>query len=393
MTHLKINRIRMDGGTQSRAAIDSATVEEYRQHIDDWQRENKDTDLAEEGWPFRDPVIVFYDGKNYWLGDGFHRVTACQRAGRYDVAADIRQGTQRDAMLFSAGANADHGLRRTASDKYRAVTLLLNDPEWAAWSDREIARRCNVSQPFVSSLRKSFVTDNAISDERTYTTKHGTVATMKTANIGSNGSGKQSTDNSEQLTVTPPPSPKPIDLKSYDQVAYEWLKEYTDDNGRNWVSLTENQTWHGSSPCWQAFARQYPDIPKEHLKHAREQLVYEDLAMQRQEEDLLSVVTDTPYVGWNREELINEQGNKEIRWNPPPGESRPVPAPAPLPQSPATDLNNCAPAVFAIIRSLQPETALEMRDICWELSFDKPETKAAWWEIGNLINRWRTKKA
>ena len=58
---------------------------------------------------------------------------------------------------------------------------LLNDKEWAKWSDREIARRCNVSNNFVGTLRPSLSSKDS---ERTYTTKHGTVAKMDTSNVG-----------------------------------------------------------------------------------------------------------------------------------------------------------------------------------------------------------------
>lgn len=79
-------------------------------------------------------------------------------------------------------ANSQHGLRRTNEDKRRAVMTLLQDAEWGGWSDREIARRAGVSNNFVSILRSSLSSND--SGPRTYTTKHGTVATMSTANIG-----------------------------------------------------------------------------------------------------------------------------------------------------------------------------------------------------------------
>ena len=44
---------------------------------------------------------------------------------------------------------------RSREDKRRAVTTVLNDPEWCQWSDREIARGCFVSHDFVNRLRKS----------------------------------------------------------------------------------------------------------------------------------------------------------------------------------------------------------------------------------------------
>jgi len=67
---------------------------------------------------------------------------------------------------------------RTNADKRKAVTTMLNDAEWAKWSDGAIAKACQVTQPFVSSVRKSLIT--VMSEEpaeRTYTTKQGTTAT------------------------------------------------------------------------------------------------------------------------------------------------------------------------------------------------------------------------
>ena len=54
----------------------------------------------------------------------------------------------------------------------------------ATWSDRKIAEVCSVSHPFVAGVRSSLVT--VTSEERTYTTKHGTTSTMKTGRIGGN---------------------------------------------------------------------------------------------------------------------------------------------------------------------------------------------------------------
>ena len=66
----------------------------------------------------------------------------------------MRPGTERDALLFSISCNGAHGLPRTNADKRKAVLLLLADAEWGQWSDGQIARRCQVSQVFVSKLRK-----------------------------------------------------------------------------------------------------------------------------------------------------------------------------------------------------------------------------------------------
>ena len=51
--------------------------------------------------------------------------SAIERTGapptRAEIAADVRQGTRRDALLFAAGANSSHGLSRTTADKRRAI--------------------------------------------------------------------------------------------------------------------------------------------------------------------------------------------------------------------------------------------------------------------------------
>lgn len=153
-------------GTQSRVTVNGDVVAEYAQAIEDGQ-----------DFP---PVAVYQSGDGQlWLADGFHRLAAHVKAGKTEIAATVQDGGQRAAILHSVGANASHGLRRTNADKRRAVEMLLSDPEWAQWSDREIGRFCRVSQPFVSSIR-GHATDNVISEqqERTYTTKHGTQSTM-----------------------------------------------------------------------------------------------------------------------------------------------------------------------------------------------------------------------
>jgi hypothetical protein len=127
---------------------------------------------------------VFYDGKTYRLADGFHRYRAACVAGSKTVLCEVRRGGKRDALLFSVSSNAAHGLRRTNDDKRMAVSKLLKDKVWWKWSDREISRRCHVGHPFVAQLRNELAVTGSSSSERTYTTKHGTKAKMKTGKIG-----------------------------------------------------------------------------------------------------------------------------------------------------------------------------------------------------------------
>lgn len=184
MKTINIKTIRIDGGTQSRVEINNEIVTEYAEAI-----------KAGAEFP---PIVVFNDGAENWLADGFHRFHAHNQAGKTSILADVRQGTMRDAILYSLGANGTHGLNRTNADKRKAVTTMLNDAEWAKWSDGAIAKACQVTQPFVSSVRKSLIT--VMSEEpaeRTYTTKQGTTATMQTGGIGKKKKDQKATDTSQ----------------------------------------------------------------------------------------------------------------------------------------------------------------------------------------------------
>ena len=143
MKTLKIKRseISIDGGTQQREKINLAVVEEY-------------AEAMRCGAVFPS-VSVFFDGAQYWLADGFHRFHARREAEIDDILCDVYEGTKRDALLFSAGANAMHGLRPTNADKIRSVMVLLNDAIWTKWTDRDIAKHCKVTHPFVAKLRKN----------------------------------------------------------------------------------------------------------------------------------------------------------------------------------------------------------------------------------------------
>ena len=137
---IQIDTIRIDGGTQPRANIDLTVVQEYHDAIVDGIQ--------------LPPIDVFFDGRDYWLADGFHRYHAFKQAGYKEVPALVKNGTQRDAILFSIGANAAHGLRRTKEDKLRAIRIALDDFEFSESTDAELAKLCNMTRQTVNRLRK-----------------------------------------------------------------------------------------------------------------------------------------------------------------------------------------------------------------------------------------------
>lgn len=219
---LALSVIRIDGGTQSRAQI-------YYNIVDDY------ADLMAGGAEFP-PAIVFFDGESYWMADGFHRHAAHNQLGLAEMSVEIRQGSRREAILHSVGANASHGLRRTNDDKRRAVETLFNDDEWAQWSDREIARRCAVTHPFVSKCRPS---GNDYQTERKFE-RGGKTHTQNIGNIGARKpTGDPITDGLNAATDTAAQesamlgsdgSPRPvIDLKGRDPREYNRAMHFVGD--------------------------------------------------------------------------------------------------------------------------------------------------------------------
>ena len=142
---IPLAQIQTDPTCQARAKIRLAVV---RQYADAMKQQ-----LAEGGLVFP-PIVLFTHGSDYWLADGCHRVLAAVQAGLTEILAEVRPGSQRDALLHSISANNSHGLPRSNADKCRAVTLLLKDPEWSQWNDREIARLCGVSDRMVNKYRE-----------------------------------------------------------------------------------------------------------------------------------------------------------------------------------------------------------------------------------------------
>ena len=136
---IQLSFVRLDGQTQYRDLVDQDMVKEYADRMRD------DVEFP--------PVRCTFDGKHYWLWDGFHRYFAAQDAGIRDIHVELTHGTQEDAQDFALGANGTHGLPRNNATKRKQVEAALSMERHAQKSDREIARLCDVSHPFVASIR------------------------------------------------------------------------------------------------------------------------------------------------------------------------------------------------------------------------------------------------
>jgi len=175
-----VEKIRIDCGTQSREKIDQQVVSDYAVALKDGAK-----------FP---AVVVFHDGLEYYVADGFLRYLAHVQAGRSEIEAEVKNGTLRDAILYSLSANDTHGLRRTNADKRKSVMTLLEDEEWKQWSSSEISRSCKVSTVFVIKIR------NALGDK------------PEVVKINRNGKVEERKSEHKKHEWNPPPliDPRPI---------------------------------------------------------------------------------------------------------------------------------------------------------------------------------------
>lgn len=137
---LNYEQIRMDGGTQPRSQLLIEVMEDYAEQM-----------RAGVEFP---PITVFFDGREYWLADGFHRLGAALRVRPADpIEAEVIQGSQTEAQWYSFGVNKTHGLRRTKEDRVRAIKAALRHPEGMKRSDNDIAKHVGVSDKTVAKYR------------------------------------------------------------------------------------------------------------------------------------------------------------------------------------------------------------------------------------------------
>ncbi len=149
---IPLDEIHVDEALQTRALagpVDPKLVEEY-------------ADELRRGVSFP-PIDVFTGdwtppGKRFAVVDGFHRESATRLVrddiGATTIRAHIHEGTRRDALKFSIGANHSHGQRASNADKRKKVNLLLDDAEWVGERDTELARMAGVSSMFVGNVRR-----------------------------------------------------------------------------------------------------------------------------------------------------------------------------------------------------------------------------------------------
>ena len=201
--------------------LDEKIVEEYTADLKEYG-----IDHWINNWKGR-PIIT--EDRHLW--SGFHTIAALKKAFGEDIQieADVKGRNKRDAMFLATGTNADHGHRRTNADKRAAVLRWLEDEENREWTDGHIAKKCFVSDQFVTNISKELPTVGS-SPRPTYRKyeHYGQISWMETAKPKPQpdflNQIKQATDDS-------PPDPEPTNnsIPPYDDMDDP---DYTEPKGR-----------------------------------------------------------------------------------------------------------------------------------------------------------------
>ncbi len=275
---LQLEKIRIDGGTQMRAELSEETVREYA--------------VAMQGGANFPSVVVFHDGRDHWLADGFHRFHASRSAKFPTIYAEVSEGTRIDAVKHALGANIAHGIRRTNRDKQKCVETALM--EFPALNDQAIADLCGVSDRTVSTYRKA-------SSE--------TFGTTSPAKIGRDGKlypVTKTTGAPKAAHVRPIPEYSPTkeqqaaadeaakDSKQVSSLKFHWGRAGKRDRARflTWAEKQANpkldQTESGEIVIQVNEANRLWTLAKMHL----DKIIPEDIGREKALEEILAYVTE-----------------------------------------------------------------------------------------------------
>lgn len=202
---LALSEIRIDGGTQQRP-VDDDVVARYGALMQDGRKSEFE------------PVDVVFDGKDYWLWNGFHRYHAIRKLNEKEIEASVEDGTNRDAVYYSCSANSKHGFpRQPGTVRAMLLETVFPDQEWSQQTDGEIAEWIGgCTRRHVSMCRKEYETPQKETNSGQAKTQKGS-----TSHIGHNESPKDSEPKNEGEAETKEPKLTPIAGSVVDSVGKE----------------------------------------------------------------------------------------------------------------------------------------------------------------------------
>ncbi len=125
------------------------------------------------------PLSVCFDGSNYWLFDGYHRLAAMKSLGFNTCEVKIYRGTRRDAH------------RRYIKDKLKCIgtkslrvfkhclNVLCEDPDWSNTDSKTLSRLFDRKPAFFESISLYRIQQKPGSLVCFSINKHGTINLLK----------------------------------------------------------------------------------------------------------------------------------------------------------------------------------------------------------------------
>lgn len=133
-----VKMLAIDRAMQQRSSVTKDAVDDYAEQMD-----------AGKKFP---AIEVVSDGVKHWVVDGFHRVLAAKKSKKHQILCHVVNGSKEDAIWSASAANLLHGVRRSNSDKRKAVAMALSVKPSA--SLREIADHCSVSHTMIAQIKR-----------------------------------------------------------------------------------------------------------------------------------------------------------------------------------------------------------------------------------------------
>ena len=174
--------------------------------------------------------------RDLFLISGFHRLDAMKQNGYSEIQAVVSAGTHLDAIILSAGENADRSQPRTNADIQNIVEMFLTDSEFCQWGNAQIARWAQVTRQTVANHEHRLRSNAKLAFDRPeklkFIDKHGNVSLRKVPS-------------SPKADRFPPPLTAELKHEKFDAMiryrdaAYDCWKAYCEKWGieGNWESV------------------------------------------------------------------------------------------------------------------------------------------------------------
>jgi ParB-like chromosome segregation protein Spo0J len=185
MQHVKCDDLRF----QVRQQLNQAKVDEYAQQI------TPGTQLS----AFPRPLLWKPKGVGgYVICDGWHRLSAAQKAGVTVFDADVLTCSEQEAEIAAMAANMSHGIPLTSAEREEAIfrTFKALTKDGVRPSDADVHERLRIPESSVCACRKRLEQSGRLAPAEKVLGKDGkTQAAKKKAN--------------ERISATPPPVAPP----------------------------------------------------------------------------------------------------------------------------------------------------------------------------------------